>query len=298
MRLTRIVTALAMIIFSCHGATLAFGQKAGAAFGQNSNQPNSNTTLSDPQDSPRSGSQDSPAANFGIFQNQDEYHEFMGTVKQAGASDPEIAQLVPLLNDIVLGNAIGTTDQKYGGSNTLLEMLADPEIRAQVEMVDSQFSDLQKENQSLQREMAEQLRSLDFSDPANLRRRVNEIRSRAEAGLQASLLPHQIEKLESLLARNRLRRLSLATIITSEPLKTRLEISDTQKARLLETEKELEQELAEAIERLRAKSRQKLLAQLEREQRDAVLEIFDDFRTPEVQNKAAKKSAAKPEPRQ
>lgn len=213
---------------------------------------------------------------YGIFQTRDEYHQFMGSVKQAAANDPEIQSMIGLINDIVLEQPIGSTSKRYGSEAGNLGLLVDPAVRGDIEMLDDQYKELQELNSEVQKRLAQQLRDLDFSDSKNIVSQIRGLREQAERDLDGVLLPHQLQRLGQIRSRSQLRSRSLADLLTSEPLKTELAISDEQSDELRETEKQIEEELARDIANLREAARKELISRLNRSQRDRVEEIFGD----------------------
>lgn len=213
---------------------------------------------------------------YGVFQTQEEYHHFMGSAKQAAASNPEMQAMIPMLNDIALNQPIGSTNQQYGGAAGTLDLLADPEIRQDIEMVDDQYEELQTLNADIQKRMGEQLRSLDFSDSENIANKIRGIRDTAEQELNGVLLPHQVKRLQQLATQTQLRRRSFIDLLTSDPLKSRLEISDTQSEDLKKTAAEIEADLAREIARLQSDARKKLLSRLTQKQQTQVEEVFGE----------------------
>ena len=90
------------------------------------------------------------------------------------------------------------------------------------------------------------------------------------------LLPQQVTRLRQLAAQFQLRRRTLVDILTTDPLRSKLEISKEQEDALRKAEKEIEEELAREIAELRSRGRDKLLSKLKRTQREQVEEIFGD----------------------
>ncbi len=216
------------------------------------------------------------AQSYGIFQTQEEYYQFMGTVKQEGNNDPELMAMVPMINDIVLERPIGSTSQQYKTEGSTLDLLANPEVRKDLEMVETQFEELRNSNDEIQKRAADQIRSLDFSDANNLIDRIREIRNQSEQELQATLLPHQMERLRQIAAQSQLRRRSLVEILTSEPIKTRLDITDNQSDELKDAEREIREDLEQQILKLREQAQKRLLAKLKPEQREKAEQIFGE----------------------
>lgn len=218
-----------------------------------------------------------PANNeYGIFQNQDEYYNFMGNLKTQGAGNPELMAMVPLVNDIVLQRPIGSTGQKYNAAGSTLGLLANEDIRGELEMLDEQYKDLQAANKAIQERAADQLRKLDFSDIQNVAAKIQSIRDQSEQELRQTLLPHQIQRLKQILAQSQLRRRSLVEILTSEPMKSEFEISDVQADDLKSAERKINEDLEHQIEKLREQAKEKLVRQLNSSQRQKVEELFGD----------------------
>ncbi len=212
----------------------------------------------------------------GIFPNREAYYQFMGGVKRAAAEDPEMAAMIPLINDIALGQPIGSTSMQYGETGNTLDLLSNARVRDELEMLDDQYQSLQKLNQQIQQRAAGQLRALDLSDRQNLVSQLRSIRDQAESELNAVLLPHQLTRLRQIRARTQLRNRSLVEILTSEPLKSDLKISDPQSEELRQAEREIQQQLEREIAALREKAREQLLSKLNRTQKEKVAEIFGE----------------------
>ena len=215
--------------------------------------------------------------DYGIFANQQEYYQFMGDVKRSVATNPEMKALIPFINDVALGRPIGWTSQKYGGNENNLGMLANKNVRADLEMDDDQYKELQKLNDDVRRRAADQLRNIDFSDTKNLIERISKIRTHSQEAMGAVLLPHQTKRLDQIRRQSQLRYRSLAELLTSDPLREELKITDRQSDDLLAAEKEIEADLARKIAKLRAEAREKLIKQLKRNQQKQVNELLGDL---------------------
>lgn len=215
----------------------------------------------------------------GIFQSRSEYHEFMGNAKRIAygpEGNLELQAMIPMLNDIALNQPIGSTAGQYDVQGSTLGLLSDEKIRGELEMMDDQYDDLKRLNSEIQDRVAEQIRGLDFKDAGNLAEQIRGIREQARNDLHSVLLPHQLTRLRQIRMQSQLRRRSLVDLITSDPLKTELEVSDRQTRELRETEEEIEKELEEEIAKLRAKARDRLLSKLKPGQKDKVEEMFGD----------------------
>lgn len=215
----------------------------------------------------------------GIFNSQTEYHEFMGGVKQAAYGEggsPELQAMVPLLNDIALNKPVGWTASEYGTESSTLGMLADADVRSELEMVDDQYQQLKDLNATIQKRAAEQIRQLDFSDREDLVAKINSIRESAIEDLNGVLLPHQIERLKQIRMQSLVKRKSFIEVLTTNPLKTKLELSDDQCRDLRLNEKKISEELEREIAKLRERAREKLLSSLTSTQQAEIKELFGE----------------------
>jgi len=235
----------------------------------------------------------------GIFNSRTEYHDFMGGVKQAAYGEggsPELQAMVPMLNDIALDRPVGWTAAEYGVDGSTLGILADSDVRSDLEMLDDQYSELQDLNTEIQKRVAEQVRELDFSDRENLVSQIRSIRDAAVNDLNGVLLPHQLERLKQIQMQSLLRRKSVVEILTSEPVKTKLEITDDQSSDLKKKEKEIKEELEREIAKLREQAREKLLSSLRPTQKEAVEKMFGeayDFPTEKKKRQRGKSKSKK-----
>jgi len=234
--------------------------------------------------------------SYGIFQNKEDYHAFMGGLKSL--DDPEIKAMIPVLNDIVLGKPIGHTASKYGlRSGGMIDLLADKRVRAELDIVDFQYDELKRINRAVQERIAKQLRSLDLNHPKDYASTVREITRSVQDRHKGVLLPHQLDRLRQLSVQNQIRRRSIADVLTTDPLATKLKITDQQKQALKQAEREIEEELARQIEALRKQSRNKLLSHLTQTQRNKLEKIIGDdfqFSQPKKPGKFKKRKAKKP----
>ena len=215
----------------------------------------------------------------GIFQSRSAYNEFIGRVKRAAYGEggsPELQAMVPMINDLALNKPVGWSANRYGGGASPLGMLAASNVRAELEMVDEQYEDLKRLNSEIQQRAAEQLRRIDLKDTSNLVERIRAIREQAQDNLNSVLLPHQLARLRQIRMQSLLRRRSLVDILTSDPVKSDLEITDRQSDELRQAEQEIEEELAKEIAKLREKARDRLLSRLKPGQKAEVEGMIGD----------------------
>ena len=211
----------------------------------------------------------------GIFANRDEYHNFMGEIK--GIDDPQIKEMVPFINDIVLGRPIGFTNQQYNlNPQGTVDLLSDKRIREELEMADFQYEELKERAEVTRKRMTEEVKSLDFSNATQLASTIRTITDSAESDFKDLLLPHQLKRIQQLSLRSQMRRRSLVDMLTSDPLATELEVTKDQKVELRESEKSINEELEQQIAELRKKAQKKLLSKLNGKQRDRLEEMIGD----------------------
>lgn len=232
----------------------------------------------------------------GMFSSRQDYYDFMGEVKTSARTDPELGAMIPLINDIALQQPFGSTARQYRTAGSQLGLLSDSRIREDIEMVDDQYQELQAHHDQVQKRLAEQLRGLDFTDSENVVGQIRRIRDEAETELNAVLLPHQVARLRQIRMQSQLRRRSFVDLLTSDPLKSELAITENQQEALETTEQEIEAEMQREIARLREQVRDRLLAKLNATQRSQIEEMFGDafeFRESARQKSGDKGAGAK-----
>ena len=105
-------------------------------------------------------------------------------------------------------------------------------------------------------------------------KRLREIGQQAANDLEDVLLPHQLERLRQIGLRSRLRYHSLVDVLTSDPVKSEIGLSNDQAASLRKSEREIRDELEKQIAELREKARKKLLSNLSRSQQEQVEQMM------------------------
>ena len=237
------------------------------------------------------GQEDSDAdGSVGIFSSRAEYDQFMGGAKRAAygeGGNAELQAMIPMLNDIALNKPVGWTANEYGTTGSTLGLLSSDAIRNDIEMVDGQYEELQELSAQIQKRAAEQLRGLDFSNRDNLVVKIREIRSQATEELNAVLLPHQLDRLKQIRMQALLQRRSLVDVLTSDPVKSDLEITAQQSDELRAYEKVVQEDLAKEIAELQAQARDRLLSKLNSTQKKQAQDMIGDafvFKN-EVKNK-------------
>ncbi|MDB4564691.1 hypothetical protein N9099_02000 [Mariniblastus sp.] len=212
----------------------------------------------------------------GMFDSKEEYGNFIGSAKRASAENPELRSLIPLINDIAQGMPIGSTASRYGSASSELGLLANPRIREDIEMVDDQYREFQDRQRALQKEMANQLRQIDFTDTENLPSQIKEIRDSAEREMNELLLPHQVKRLRQLRMQSLLQRRDLVQVLTADPIKSDLKITDEQSQELRDYQVQMQEDLQREIAKLQDKARSRLLSKLSPSQKREVEEMIGE----------------------
>ncbi len=212
----------------------------------------------------------------GMFDSKEEYGNFIGSAKRASVENPELRALIPLINDIAQGQPIGSTASRFGTASSELGLLANPRIREDIEMVDDQYREFQERQRAMQKEMAEQLRQIDFTDTENLPSQIKEIRDSAEREMNELLLPHQVKRLRQLRMQSLLQRRDLVQVLTADPIKSDLKITDEQSRELRDYQVQMQEDLQREIAKLQDKARSRLLSKLNPSQKKQVEEMIGD----------------------
>lgn len=215
----------------------------------------------------------------GIFSTRTEYNQFMGGAKRAAYGEggsPELRAMIPMLNDIALDKPVGWTASEYGTTGSTLGLLSDESIRTDLDMVDSQYKELQDLSSQVQKRAAEQIRGLDFSDRENLVEQIRKIREQATSELNSVLLPHQLERLKQIRMQALLQRRGLVDVLTSDPVKADLEITDQQSDELKAFEKVVQEDLAKEMAKLQEKARDRILSKLNPTQKKQAKDMIGD----------------------
>lgn len=233
----------------------------------------------------------------GIFDSRDEYSQFMGSAKRTAwgeGGSPELQAMIPLLNDIALNRPVGSTSQQFSGGASLMGLIGNPRVRADLEIVDEQYEQFRERAAEAQREAAEQLRGFDFSDRKGLVRQIQEIQDQTRRELESVLLPHQMDRLKQIRAQSLLRNRNFVEVLISDPMRSELDISDRQADALREEQEKIQEDLAKQIAELQDKARQRLIKTLDRSQQEKIDELFgDNFDFGPIERRSAKGRSAK-----
>ena len=169
-----------------------------------------------------------------------------------------------------------------GGSSmsSKLGLLARPQVRAELEIVEDQQKELEalgKEVRSQMREMYSGLRDLPEDqrrkELAKIREKARELQKEVDKKVDEILLPNQQERLEQLILRTRIGRAGPGRALASEQLTRALGVTEEQKKRLAEVSQRVQKEMQEKIKKMRDEARDEILSVLTPEQRKKFEEL-------------------------
>lgn len=230
------------------------------------------------------------------FADRAEQDEFMRGLKLAAVENPELHGSVAMINDLMTGQPLGATGQRFGLVNNGIGVLANESFRAELDISDSQYRELQTLQENWTARVRKGLKSADRSDMSAILQSISTSQSEVESSLRTVLLPHQQRRLEQALWEQLLRRKTLATLLSEDPLKETLQVTDRQAQDLLEFEAKLNEEVAKEIARLEYSARLKLLTRLNTSQQTQAKEILGPALEAVSQQPLEAKSHPKPVP--
>ncbi len=240
---------------------------------------------------------DDKAGPVGIFESRAQYNRFMGSAKNAAfgeGGNAELRAMIPMLNDIALNRPVGWSANQFGANGGTFNLISNEAVRRDIEMVDSQYRELQDLNSQIQKRASEKILQLDFNDRENLVSQIQQIREQASDDLNSVLLPHQLDRLKQIRMQSLLQRQGLVDVLTSEPVKTDLEISQRQSVELKEFESVVQADLAKEISQLQEKARNRLLAKLTPAQEKQAKEMIGEAFAFKPKEKETGKNSRKP----
>ncbi len=227
------------------------------------------------------------------FADRAEQDDFIRGLKLAAVENPELHGSVAMINDLMTGQPLGATGQRFGLVSDGIGVLANESFRAELDISDSQYRELQTLQENWTARARKDLKSADRSDLSAILHSISTSQSEVERSLRSVLLPHQQRRLEQALWEQQLRRKSLATLLSEDPLKETLQVTDQQAQDLLEFETKLNEEIALEIARLEYSARLKLLTRLNASQQTQATEILG----PALKELSQRPLDAKPNPK-
>jgi hypothetical protein len=206
--------------------------------------------------------------------------------------DPDIDLILPDLyqamarspDELAKSSDGQNTYRKASQQSTMMDLLRDPKVRHELEMLDEQYEQLEAKVQDVQRRTNGRALEL-LAEAKNgslpqqkVRDSILALRQQAVEEIEKSILPFQFRRLRQIAYHVQMGHRGVAEVLTTDPIASELKLTDEQKARLRETADEVEKELAEEIAKLRAKAKVRLYAELNKEQQNRLSQLLgDDF---------------------
>ena len=173
---------------------------------------------------------------------------------------------------------------KFGGGNDnymsgIMSLLDSDSVRKELGIEDFQFDEFSKLRDSIRSELNKEI-NLMIEDGAldgeQLKARMAEIRGDLVSRFRESLLPEQEERLRQVAYHIQMRRRSVIDVLTTDPLAKELELTEAQKKALRKSAREIEEEFAVELAKLREQAKQKLFSNLSRAQQRKLSEILGE----------------------
>ena len=169
-----------------------------------------------------------------------------------------------------------------GGSFALLQ---DENVKKELDLVDEQVSKITSLQEKLQEDLRSQFQGQDFSSFRDLSEdernaRVEEMRAKsqkvtdaAQKQLDEILLPQQRERLKQIVVQQQLRRQGTSDALSEGELAEQLGITEEQKQRLADKQREVETALREKMEKLRQEAQDEVLSVLSDSQKSKLKQM-------------------------
>ena len=151
----------------------------------------------------------------------------------------------------------------------IMSLLDDESVRKELDLEDFQYDEFSKLRDSIRADMNKEINRMieDASlDADQLRARMAEIRGDVTSRFRDSLLPEQLDRLRQVAFHIQMRRRSVIDVLTTDPLAKELELTEAQKKALRKSAREIEEEFAEEVARLRQQAKEKLFSNLSKVQ--------------------------------
>jgi len=163
---------------------------------------------------------------------------------------------------------------KFGGGNSdsmagMMSLLDNESVRKELGIEDFQFDEFSKLRDSIRSELNKEINLMIEEggfDRAQLKTRMTEIQGGLVERFRDSLLPAQADRLRQVAFHIQMRRRSVIDVLTTDPLAKELELTDAQKKALRKSAREIEQEFAVEVAKLREQAKEKLFSNLSKAQ--------------------------------
>lgn len=179
--------------------------------------------------------------------------------------------------NVQAGSISNRIDPEFG-----YELLAVKEVRDELDLVDAQVTEMKNIYVRLQERLDDAYGNIspeEFQDKLlEIQEFTATLREDAKTQLGELLLPEQIARLNNHRYRRKIKHATFLDVLLSDEVSEKIRITSTQEAQLRKKNKSLEDELRMKIEQLQLEYRNKLIADLDENQKDEVVELFgNDF---------------------
>ena len=174
--------------------------------------------------------------------------------------------------------------QKFGGGNSdymagMMSLLDNESVRKELGIEDFQFDEFSKLRDSIRSELNKEINLMIEDggfDRAQLKTRMTQIQGDLVDRFRDSLLPAQAERLRQVAFHIQMRRRSVIDVLTTDPLAKELELTEAQKKALRKSAREIEEEFALEVAKLREQAKEKLFSNLNKAQQRKLSEILGE----------------------
>jgi hypothetical protein len=160
-----------------------------------------------------------------------------------------------------------------------MELLRRPDIRKELELLDSQIQDLETAAEQMRERVREEMEPFRDLDAAARRQQLPQafarLRQDIDDALSKVLLPHQMKRLGQLEMQQRMRRFGLMGAFQGQ-LTEKLQITDEQREQLRAKAEKLEVEMREKIAEIRRQAQQELMDVLTPQQQAMIQDLLGD----------------------
>ncbi len=172
----------------------------------------------------------------------------------------------------LMGGEAGLGLGSMAGPSDPFALLNDEDIQKEIELAGSQLEKIKQSQEEFSKRIQEQVGDLQDGrfEPGRMQglgKLIKEMQEDQRAKMESMLLPHQIERLQQISTQLHLNRAGAAEALANEKMMQMLEISDEQVERLRKRSKEIEQQLKEKVDQLKAEAQAELLKELTPNQR-------------------------------
>ena len=165
-----------------------------------------------------------------------------------------------------------------GGAPDPFSLLGDPSVQKDLELVGDQLDQVRSLQNDFSRQLKEKIGDLSkgginperFQGVGDL---IKASREEQKVKMQELLLPHQIDRLKEVALQKHMNSAGTAGALSNSAVAEALGISDEQKKRLKEKEKEIKADLAKKMEQLKEEAKTQLLQELTPAQREQLKEM-------------------------